>query len=563
MPIGGGNCNACHGDWFPNHLVGDHQTEGSVNVLGTSSNCTTTCHTSNTAATVVSITHTDDCTNCHTNTTWNGSLRAGAGGNGTALLHTIDSVSTCVSCHINGAAGNGNDYNAHFVSAHDSGVANPHRDKTGTVETLVGSATCTTNCHPGGAINAANIILAVHKITCENCHTNQNDNGTLRVGANNNGDASGHTLDSQSSCIDCHGGAPYNYNTQFETAHDVKDHTGMATLTSCTTNCHTSSTPATIISTTHKNTCVNCHSNTTTDGRLVNGGANAGSYGGTAANRGDATQGSGDCANCHGATGGYNYDSLFQAAHQVKDHTGMATQASCTSGPINCHNTSTTPATIISNGHNSNCVDCHSNTTTDGRLVDGSANAGSFGGTTLNRGDATGGAEACSTCHGSHNSSWYYHGSGVTPDHTSGGFNAVLWPAAPANVPENCGNANCHDSGSNDRITIVHNLASAAHPAQCNKCHTSTGALQADGTNGNASRGAGDCANCHSTGSNHDYFNDHNHHASANQLVYVPADDVSQNSDVTANECAKCHNDKTGTQPLLLPTLKVSGTSMM
>ena len=71
--------------------------------------------------------------------------------------------------------------------------------------------------------------------------------------------------------------------------HNVKDHTGVAGIASCTTNCHYGSSATNIINNTHNGTCNNCHTNITNDGTLIS------------ATDGNASNGAGNCAFCHNA----------------------------------------------------------------------------------------------------------------------------------------------------------------------------------------------------------------------------------------------------------------------
>ncbi|MFO7607034.1 MAG: cytochrome c3 family protein, partial [Desulfurivibrionaceae bacterium] len=443
----GGSCTTCHvayGSGFQAaHTVNgqDHlDTGGTVNMVAADANCTTTCHDGSSAANIITNTHGNACTLCHTNTTTDGRLRIGLALKGDATQHTINTSSACRTCH---AGTNGTVNYNNFATAHTNG--DHLTEALGNV--LTGSAACT-SCHDGSS--AGNIVTNTHNGTCNNCHIDSATNGTLTVGpsATPDGDASGHVVNTPSSCVSCHGGATYLYDSDFQNAHDVKDHIGsdlltamLATAAGCS-SCHTENTAATIVSGTHKNTCTHCHTNMTTDGALRVG----------AGGRGDAS------------------------------------------------------------GHT---VDTQS---------------------------------TCAGCHANHNIDWYYHGSGRTPDHSAVNLNSVLWPSAPATRREDCGSASCHNSGVNDRITNIHNLSAALHPAQCNKCHTATGAMQLDAANGNAQMGGpgATCATCHSTGSGHNYFDDHLH---THTVSYNATTDLAQDP---GQPCADCHtnNDDAAGTPL-------------
>jgi hypothetical protein len=210
----GGSCVTCHtpynADFDGAHNTKDHQTEAAADVLTNTASCTTNCHDGTNLTSILTTIHTNDCTNCHTNTGGDGSLRAGT--NGTAAGHTIDSQSNCASCH---------DDNSSFkYTTEFSSLVTGHKvqDHTG----MSGAATCTTNCH--NAATVGDIIFFTHNSTCTNCHVNTGDNGRLTSGLN--GDATGGA----GACTSCHGGA-YNYDSDFEGAHDGEDHRNAANTT--------------------------------------------------------------------------------------------------------------------------------------------------------------------------------------------------------------------------------------------------------------------------------------------------------------------------------------------
>jgi hypothetical protein len=130
------------------------------------------------------VTHTNTCTNCHTNTGNDGRLAAGT--NGTAADHTIGTTSTCANCHDDGT---NFEYATKFG---DLGTGHKVQDHTG----VTGVANCTTTCHLGSP-PVSNIIFFTHS-ACTNCHNNTGNDGTLQ--SRSNGDASGGSGD----CVSCH-----------------------------------------------------------------------------------------------------------------------------------------------------------------------------------------------------------------------------------------------------------------------------------------------------------------------------------------------------------------------
>jgi hypothetical protein len=271
-------CSDCHSSYAGNfssftdgHKVQDH------NPVDDTANCTTSCHLGGSALNIIFFTH-SDCTNCHNNTSNNGQLRVGANGNGDATTHSFGQTSTCATCH----AG----YNTSFANFTDGHKSQDH-------DVVTDTATCTNTCHPDG--NPANIIFFTHS-DCTNCHTNTGTDGSLKAGDNGWGTALPHTAGTTKACADCHSAR----NTDF-TSHVVEDHSGLTGKSSATpvsncNGCHAASTKALIVSSTHNDTCTNCHNNTGNDGDLVGAGANG--YGTTAGHTVGSTS---NCAECHSA----------------------------------------------------------------------------------------------------------------------------------------------------------------------------------------------------------------------------------------------------------------------
>jgi hypothetical protein len=267
----------------------------------------------------------------------------GSGTNGDATNHVVGSTSSCVDCHNIG----GRDYPNDFDGAHTEG---DHITRSSGQYILATSANCTP-CHAGST--SSDIINDVHNNNCQTCHAGTSTNGSLRAGTN--GDATVHTIDSTTSCIECHGGGSGadDYSSEFGTAHDSKSHaevvgTSGATPTTNCVGCHTGDiVNLDATADVHNDNCQNCHNNTTTDGKL-HAGDTAASY---------------DGSNIHGTT----------ANHTLGD----------TSGCVTCH-------TAASNFTD---FDSHTNRTATNHSADGS-------GTTVEQaaGDESGGT-SCSNCH--------------------------------------------------------------------------------------------------------------------------------------------------------------------
>ena len=139
-----------------------------------------------------------------------------------------------------------------------------------------------------------------------------------RAGPNNNGTA----VNGKGNCLYCHGGAPYNYDSAFATAHINPDHTGVAPSVNCATTCHTQSTTADIISITHKDTCALCHTDTTGNGTLIS----------------SAAGGSGDCVFCHSP-----YGADFQTHAMPTPHDGVISNQTPAGITDNCVTTDVSP----------------------------------------------------------------------------------------------------------------------------------------------------------------------------------------------------------------------------
>jgi len=134
----------------------------------------------------------------------------------------------CMACHQHLTG-----FKPNFVDHYDVGTPYVTDYTGGSEETCV-------SCHtsPGTYNVDRDYLTYVHNSTCANCHVDFDSPPTLRGGTN--GDA--QLNDGSNTCSDCHGATGgYNYHTDFENAHDVKDHDGLVGKTGATivSNCST------------------------------------------------------------------------------------------------------------------------------------------------------------------------------------------------------------------------------------------------------------------------------------------------------------------------------------
>jgi hypothetical protein len=246
-------CISCHYSYRFDHS--DHVDTGWV--YG-NAECTG-CHDQADAADqnqYIAVIHNDQCGMCHTNPgSSDYTLKVGTSAEG----HNTGTTNTCNTCH-NGANGFP-DYATDFA-AH----TNVDHQTTGAGNAVESTATCTGNCHTG------NMIDVVHNPDCTDCHINTTTDGRLVDSAGaGDGTAGDHTIDSTSSCADCHeyGYAGYTYLTDYDnltSGHKVQDHDGLTGTTSGTpiydcNNCHAAATKVEIAGTTHDADCLNYRHN--------------------------------------------------------------------------------------------------------------------------------------------------------------------------------------------------------------------------------------------------------------------------------------------------------------
>ncbi len=356
-----------------------------------------------------------------------------------------------------------------------------------------GTTTCVTNCHTASFVTDAN-DPKVHD-NCKTCHAGTYAPVTLK------GSALGHAdqdpgFGNPNTCATCHA------SKTFWTHTNINNHTGQVQATSngtCET-CHPNTGDLVTNTKLHKSNCGLCH-NLGNEGVLM-----AGING-----RGSAVNGQGDCASCHTA---YAADFYFHISfdHNIvtvkpkHDTPVLQTTAKC----VGCHNESDRAIGI----HKTNtCGTCHALTT--GVLIAGT------------NGDATGGPNSCAGCHPQYDAAFLNHQGPV--DHNT------------ANILATASCVTCHDEA--DRATGIH------HTNLCDTCHTPGTGVLVSATNGDASKGAGDCVNCHqSRGTNYT-----NHLAPSHAtLTKTPGCTTTCHTganlitDIHKNTCTNCHTATTG-----------------
>jgi hypothetical protein len=349
--------------------------------------------------------------------------------------HNTGTTNTCNTCH-NGANGFP-DYATDFAAAH----TNVDHQTTGAGNAVESTATCTGNCHTG------NMIDVVHNPDCTDCHINTTTDGRLVDSAGaGDGTAGDHTIDSTSSCADCHeyGYVEYTYLTDYDnltSGHKVQDHDGLTGTTSGTpiydcNNCHAAATKVEIAGTTHDADCLSCHA---ADGDLVGNVTNGDTSGhtiGTTSN----------CADCHSSRAG------DFAAHDHADTT---------------NHTSSSPGTTIAQNGSDICVDKPCSDCHIGSLDN-------FGDVYATHNTATNGPGGCATCHNSTRS------------------NATT----PSSIQTGNGDASVQDVIANATYT-------EGNQAYCLLCHDNKDTTHGGHENSHFTFGTTGCDDCHSTTNNY------------------------------------------------------------
>jgi nitrate/TMAO reductase-like tetraheme cytochrome c subunit len=398
------------------------------------------------------------------------------------------------------------DHDTNFVTGHET---NTHDDAGHSKLIATGAAQCT-DCHEASAI-----ISVVHNDDCEICHTDTTPTGTdgTFVALSS---ALNHTIGQDSKCIDCHTDIRDDF-----TAHSIDTHaTALAIYTNsvpsqdCSTNCHTAADGEVIRDTIHDktyalgygNTCENCHTNITDDGRLTNnihGKANLASVDKVidGAARTPST-----CDTCHSAA-------TFFSSH---DYAGAHLNVSYSPDPgpdmsqnplegcaVTCHdpnNNDLAGWVDIRAEHNNDCLSCHD--------YDGSTIPEGYTPAVDVQNAIYGSGGTCATCH---------------TDKLDGAANVEhgTHSASHFTAPALC--TDCHNGG-NNVVDIIH--------GGCALCHVSSsggGAVHGSATGQISSGQPWDCTDCHSPITNQ-----------AEKVAFHHATDAA-----LLGRCDTCHGDGT------------------
>lgn len=545
----GGSCLTCHAayatDFQGAHQNPDHRNAAdSADVITGDAKCTS-CHSGATAANIIDVTHDlqSDCTNCHTNMTTDGRLKVGANGRGTALLHIINSASSCVSCH----AVYGTNFSIHAVADHSGIIANQAPANA--------RANCVT-CHTGNLITAvlSGTNPGTHQNTCTKCHTNTSTDGSLTDGANNYGDARGHSITAASDCNACHSGDGYFDTHTHNVGHTVSiaaSDDSMEQGYACSM-CHNDAgnslaTWASIL-TEHANACATCHDAT----RNVCADAGKCVVGGTTIQTVIAANSATNCSACHVA----KVDSTSSnAVHGYADHTtnpagGLAyapitVNAEC----LACHDPAGT-LDVVLDIHGGQCARCHIAMPT----LKGTPNLAQFAGSTT----------ACIDCHATANDTGF-----TTP------FHGVSWAhSATQTRHNNLGGSNstggydcaaCHTTMTTASAKLSKHMGTDT-PANCLRCHypntygglsdTPAQTVIAAGSSGGGNV-AQNCESCH-TGKGVYRRHGMTGNNGADGVVDIH-DQLSTSGIVAPTDCANCHAMTSVLARLQLHMAPVSG----
>jgi len=484
------------------------------------------CHDPGGAANAtITITHKNNCSNCHTTVP---NLRPGVpagGGDCTTChgvdkfeqhthTHTITASTGCVDCHsdsdIVGVI--------HFSNpANDCATCHSSTDPNVTGAIAAGVAECTT-CHtdswdtihvghahtievgpndlsydpPGTFCSACHVVANWSEIegvehnvatngagSCATCHNSPRQEviDAINLGAD------------PTNCLDCH-------SNKLLTVHGNIDHVALGYVTIGSTSCANCHDPGTAtnatVSVTHNGNCSLCH---TTVPNLQTG----------------IPAGGGDCTTCHTDT----WTVLHTSPTAQPDHSAaVAGSSECTS----CHDATAgtatgIPTSLADNKVHDNCAACHNS--------DGSLNSGASAGSD--------GVANCADCHGSDWGALHT----TAPDHsgivtTSGTDNCASCHADAlfdATTHNDC--AQCHDSTSGALISIA---SGKSAPGNCQTCHTDTWtalhtAPTAQPDHSAAVSGSSECTSCHD--------------ATAGTATGVP---TSLADNKVHDNCAVCHN---------------------
>ncbi len=431
MPAGGGDCSACHGEYFPNHQNIDHATSR----VTVSANCAN-CHDA-----VAGGTAPDAITPPFTAT---GEAHATAG---CATCHQANGALVAPTATAPGIAAGGGD----CETCH--GAYFPQHQAANHTAKIADTANCNT-CHTATAGTAtgapvSNTDPMVHD-GCATCHDTTTGLLLSVSAANDPNTAASVSAMTAGDCNTCHGA--------YFPSHQNADHTTRVMASANCANCHDAvaggtapdaiTPPFTAAGEVHAlSGCATCHN--TTNGALL------AAYGKAVAIT------VGDCETCHGQ---------YFPQHQSPDHSAkVAGVTPC----IDCHTATAGTATGIPTSAtdakvHDGCATCH-NTTTGLLLSQAAANVNGYltYGTAMAAGD-------CSTCHGNY---FDHHVHGTTGGYVSHdvAFNATLDLGQADSQP--C--ANCHnDAGlasplsTWDAIKTEHaTVGGAAQASACATCH--------------------------------------------------------------------------------------------
>nr|MBF0223005.1 DUF5011 domain-containing protein [Desulfobulbaceae bacterium] len=397
-------------------------------------------------------THSGTCGTCHIEApTLLETVITGTSGKWPSTPHA---AGNCYDCHDNDGPGP-DDITTDFTNhpkAFDSD-GNPVNGFDGHDGQLLSTTTCTNNCHfhsndSGGTRVPKDIVAEIHTGSptpsdpCIKCHelvelspgTYSGTQLTAKGTYSGSGKLIGSATAGQGDCANCHTAIATNWkNHPKQASHAGQvDDTGTALCFRC--HQYNPSSPELIIDIVHANNCGNCHD-----------GLNQGALRSLA-----ASNGVGDCTNCHGSEFYLHDTSQFRTFnHQTY---GLVTPEPVGSAVecMLCHNEgSSNPggADMIYDVHspilaplevpdpNFNvCAYCHDD---QGFLIGSAAGHGVA--------DLNGSPNTCSTCHTDHASGH--------PSHTIVGMNGTL-----VDIPS-C--VSCHDG---EKTTVVHNN-------KCLLCH--------------------------------------------------------------------------------------------
>ncbi|MBU0673893.1 MAG: hypothetical protein KJ950_04550 [Proteobacteria bacterium] len=399
-------CITCH-PAFSSDFAGAHDIVGlsDHNELSTSgaAKCTN-CHG---IVNIIPTIHKGTCDNCHTDTVVAG------GTDGTlkswALNHNFAGTSNCLVCHVDHAA----DFGNHATDTHDAKLANWNQNGTP-------SKDCD-NCHT--AANGTAVRDTIHSInTCDNCHVDPVNDGSLRAGSF--GNATLHTIGVQSNCTTCHGVGYFQYHTYGNTHTGITyDEAGGDTAQSGQQGCGTAG----------------CHNDAGTN--LANWAAIKQEH--------DAGQTlTNGCVRCH------DYDGTNGDFNTVDD---VAASAGIANGPVpgeNCRTCHTDKVPNLDHGGHVTgdfsapaiCQNCHSID------VVGTVHPGS-----------------CGTCHESVQ--------GGSANHVLIGSAANViptWDSMGGTKPHLC--TACHTDATPDH-KLHHHKTEAAQLGRCDTCHDASGSV--------------------------------------------------------------------------------------